>query len=670
MNAAQEFDVYRALFAASPDGLLLVDADGRIVMANPAVGHLLGYSIEELTRLSVDALVPDAIRARHAEHRGDYAAQPRSRPMGTSAELAARRRDGSLVMVEIALSPLVTNGRALVVATMRDVGAYPRVRQALQRARYGECVAEVGRFAVDVRDVQLLMREIPGSALRALQADQAVLYLLEPSGAECHVAARAGLARIEPEGVRLPIRAETPWGFAFSRGEPTVVDDYRLEKRFSVPASYLDSGLLSAVAAPLGSRGRTVGLLAVRARRAGRFGRDEVQFVQSLANLLASSLQRAESEEALAHAQRLESIGQLSGGIAHDFNNLLTVILGNMQVLDDLPSMQDETARELVAAATRAGRRGAELTTKLLAFSRRQLLQPVRVDVSALVESLAAMLRRTLDQRIVIATEIPPQPAFALADTAQLESALLNLAINARDAMPDGGSITLGVRPDGQWVTLWVADTGAGMPEAVRQRAFEPFFTTKEKGRGTGLGLSSVYGFVTQSRGTVDLDSAPGRGTTVTLRIPCWHDTPSAAATAADRGRALPDGLRVLLVEDDAEVRKVVAAFLRRLGATPTDRPDAEQALAALDAGLPFDLVLTDVALGPGLRGTDLAARLRQSRPDLPVVLMSGFASELLEAEQTLLQPGELLRKPFTRDELASAVLRALDAHAHGRMAP
>jgi CheY-like chemotaxis protein len=280
--------------------------------------------------------------------------------------------------------------------------------------------------------------------------------------------------------------------------------------------------------------------------------------------------------------------------------------------------------------------------------------------MQTMLDSLAGMLRRTLDQRIRNALDVQPGCPPLRADPGQLESALLNIAINARDAMPDGGLLSFSAAPDGDMVAITVADTGSGMTDEVRERAFEPFFTTKEHGRGTGLGLSTVYGFAKQSNGAVEIHGAPGSGTTVTLRIPRWRD--AAAETRADEAAAapLPPGLRVLLVEDDAEVRRVVHGFLRVLGCAVTGAADAEQALALLDDGLQVDVLLTDIALGAGLRGTELA-RLAQARGrGLPVLLMSGFASEMLEPETGEPLPWELLRKPYSREQLAHALVRTL----------
>ena len=670
-----DLTVFRSLFAAYPDALLLVDSQGFIVLANPAAVSLFGYSLHELLGMPVDALVPESIRPRHAAYREAYARNPRPRPMGTQMDLVAKRRDASEVMVEIALSPLQDHGLPGVVAAIRGIGVYPRVKQALQRARYAEHVAQMGRVAVDTRDPQLLLDQVPKAAVEALQVDTCVVFLLEANGLEFRVASGVGLLPGENTSQRVANRTDTPPGFVLSEGKPVVVDDYSHERRFRVPQAYIDADLTSGLAVPLSDRGRIVGALTVRSRRAQRFGDDEVRLLESLSSLLATSLQRAQTEEQLNHAQRLESVGQLTGGIAHDFNNLLTVISGNLQVLEELPSVADDAvAQQMVGAATRATRRAAELTGKLLAFSRRQVLQPSRVDVSALLDSLTSMLRRTLDQRIEITLGGSPACPPCLADPGQLESALLNIAINARDAMLDGGRLSFSCRSipvvppelrdelsdasEGAYVAVEISDTGGGMSEAVKERAFEPFFTTKAAGRGTGLGLSTVYGFAKQSRGAIRLDSTVGVGTTVTLYLPRLREAEvSGESDAAVHGN-LPAGLHVLMVEDDAEVRTVVQRFLASHGCRVTACINGEQALALLTPDPTFDLLLTDIALGAGMRGTELARQVKQRRPNLPVLLMTGFSSAVIESP-----PGwEVLRKPYTRAELARAIAKVLAA--------
>ena len=382
-------------------------------------------------------------------------------------------------------------------------------------------------------------------------------------------------------------------------------------------------------------------------------------------------------DEQKLHAQRMESVGQLTGGLAHDFNNLLTVIQGNLQALQDLPSVRADTEGvSLVSAALRATQRGAELTRSLLAFSRRQKLAPAAVDVPALLRSLLGMLRRTVDPRLQLELKAAPSCPPCVADPALLESALLNIALNARDAMPEGGRLSchvdacaelpLQARADlgeGQraaegYLRISMRDTGSGMPEAVRQRAFEPFFTTKEPGRGTGLGLSTAYGFVKQSQGAITLDSSPGAGTCITLYLPLERRAvPRPAAARAASLQALR-GVEVMLVEDDLEVMAVSLAFLRHLGCEVRAYASGEHALQALESEAPPALLLSDVTLGEGMRGTVLASEMRLRWPTVAVLLMSGYPPTACELGDPA--AAELLAKPFSRDELAQAMLRAL----------
>lgn len=663
--------VFRSLFLAYPDALLLVDLQGVIGLANPAALALLGYTESELIGLSVDELVPNAIRPRHSAYRKAYAESPRARPMGTQMDLVAKRRDGSEVMVEIALSPLQDHGLPYVVAAIRGVGAYPRVKQALQRARYAEYLAQFGRDAVDAPHSSTLAELVSRIAAEALQVEMAKVLLLKPSGLELRIAAGVGLLPNEQIGDPLRIEPGTPTGCVVAEGKPILISDYAHEQRFRIPERYVGAGMACELSVPLADRGRTIGILVVRSRTPGRLGDEETRFLESLSSMLATVFQRERSEEALDHAQRLETVGQLTGGVAHDFNNLLTIISGNLQVLEDSPQYAgDAFLQQLVGAASRATKRGAELTGKLLAFSRRQVLQPTVVDVTALLGSLRDMLRRTLDQHIAISLQ--SEQALCMADPMQLESALLNVAINARDAMPRGGSIAFVCRavaslPDGLdieheqppedgFVAISVSDTGDGMSESVKERAFEPFFTTKETGRGTGLGLSTVYGFARQSHGAVSLASAPGVGTTVTIYLPRVGLDLAADDLDPTTLDELPPGLRVLLVEDDAEVRDVVRQFLTSLACEIVVANNAEEAMRVLAQNSGIDLLLTDVLLGAGKRGTELADAALASHPGLPVLLMSGFSSELLNEPSGR----ELLRKPFTRAELRQALARAL----------
>ena len=287
--------LFRSLFAAYPDALIVADSKGMIVLANPAAAELLRYPIDGLLGLNVDALVPDGIRPRHESFRQAYARNPIPRPMGSQVELVAKRRDGTDVMVEIALSPLQDHGLPLVVAAIRDISAYPRVQQAMRRARYSEFVTQLGRAAVDALDPQVLFERLPGICAEALHVDVVRVFLLESNRFEFRVAAGVGAVPGEEVGMRVANRVDTPPGFVVQYGKPVFVENYASERRFAVPPAYLQLGLTSSLAVPLSDRGRPIGTLSVRSREPRRFGVEELRFLESLANLLAASLQRAQS---------------------------------------------------------------------------------------------------------------------------------------------------------------------------------------------------------------------------------------------------------------------------------------------------------------------------------------------------------------------------------------
>jgi len=360
-------------------------------------------------------------------------------------------------------------------------------------------------------------------------------------------------------------------------------------------------------------------------------------FIGSVRNIT----ERKEAQEILQQAQKMEAIGQLTGGVAHDFNNLLTVILGNLQLLGECVA-DDENARKLVDSALRAGFRGADLTQRLLAFSRKQPLASKPTDINKCVTGAAELIRRTLGENIEIETVLSGGLWRAMIDENQLETALLNLAINSRDAMPDAGKLTIEtmnshldqeyakhkteVTP-GQYVMITVSDTGSGMSPEVLKRVFEPFFTTKEVGKGTGLGLSMIYGFVKQSGGHVAIYSEPGEGTSVKLYLPRATST-GAHVTAPPQEKAMPAGSEtILVVEDDPDVRAYVASALGVLGYTILKAEDGPSALALMKENPDVDLLFTDVVLPGGMNGRELADEIEKLNSDIKVLFTSGYTS-------------------------------------------
>ena len=378
-------------------------------------------------------------------------------------------------------------------------------------------------------------------------------------------------------------------------------------------------------------------------------------------------------EDRLRQSQKLEAIGQLTGGIAHDFNNVLTVILGNAEALREPIGPEDRV--HLAEVTAKAATRAAELTSRLLAFARQQPLNPSQVDVDGLVQGIDVMLARIL--REDIALKIVPGgdgEAMALVDPGQLETAILNLVINAQDAMPEGGDLVLASRSveprdaftelgdaGRDYLLVSVRDTGSGMTPEILARAFDPFFTTKEIGKGSGLGLSMVYGFAQQSGGHVRITSEPGRGTEVQIALPRSRESARYKAPAADPVALVGGSERILVVEDDTLVRNHVVRQLTGLGYEIVVAETGAEALQRVETGEPLDLLFTDVVMPGGMSGPDLAARVRDLRPDLRVLFTSGYSEEVIGSGQHSEISLNLLRKPYRRKELASRIRGALD---------
>lgn len=397
----------------------------------------------------------------------------------------------------------------------------------------------------------------------------------------------------------------------------------------------------------------------------------EQRVAERTTELEAEMASRTRAEAALRQSQKMEAVGQLTGGIAHDFNNMLTGVIGALDIikrriakgrLDDLDRFMD--------AASTSAQRAAGLTARLLAFSRRQSLDLKPIDVDALLHSLEDLLRRTIREnialRIVTGADNPP----AVGDANQLENAILNLAINARDAMPDGGQLTIetraveldgayvSARPDikpGRYVVIAVTDTGVGMAPEVLEKVFDPFFTTKPIGQGTGLGLSMVYGFAHQSDGQVRIHSEPGVGTTVSIYLKAGEAAPEDERRSEARQVPEGSGQTVLLVEDDPSVRLLVRDVLEELSYTTVEAGEANAAIPILASNRPIDLMVSDVGL-PGMNGRQLAEIARQHRPDLPILFITGYAENAAIRAGFLGTNMAMITKPFALDELASKI--------------
>jgi two-component system, cell cycle sensor histidine kinase and response regulator CckA len=615
--------LFRRAFDDAPIGMALIDLDGRWLRLNPALTQMLGRDEDELRVTRLDDLSHPEDRELDRPLIRDLLA---GRRRAYAIEKRFRHADGRVIHALAHVSLMHGDGERPLYFLCQLVDLTERRRAEAER-RTGE---QRLRAIVDNSPALIIVKDLEHRYLLVNRRWEE-LYGVRAEHAVGRTSAEVLLDEVRPDHQALDEEVART-------GEP-----------------------LEAMRELIGPEGDELTMLLVKFPLLDSDGRLSAVCTigTDLTERRRSAEELSELEHRLAQAQRLESVGQLAGGVAHDFNNLLSVILTCVGFARrELPA--GHPVREDVDEIGRAADRAAALTRQLLMFSRREVVRPALLDVGALVAELEHLLARTLNERIDLRIDIEPGADPVLADRAQLEQVLVNLAVNARDAMSDGGTLTIAAAPAADGVRVTVADDGAGMSADVRDRAFEPFFTTKPPGEGTGLGLATVHGVVTDSGGTVEIASAPGAGTTVTVWLPGTREPGPVAEEPPVPDEPAVRSERVLVVEDQDPVRRQACRILEEVGFTVREAAGAEEALAAWT---PVDVLVTDVVM-PGTTGTDLAQQARERNPDLRVVLMSGHTEDVIVRSGARAGSLAFLQKPFTRETLLAAVDDALAAPA------
>ena len=678
---------FRAAVQATRGVLWTNDADGRMVGEQPGWAALTGQTLDEYQGYGwAKAVHPDD--ADGTLQAWKEAVERRST---FNFEHRIRRCDGTWRTCSVRAIPVLadTGDVAEWVGVHTDVTDERLAESALrEESRILETLNKTGAALAAQLDVDGIVRNVTDAGVE-LTAAQFGAFFYNVTNAAGDSYMLFTLSGAEPSQFDFGMPRATAVFHPTFAGEGIIRSDDitadprygRNDPHFGMPKGHLP--VVSYLAVPVTSRsGEVLGGLFFGHPAAARFTERHERLMVGIAAQAAVAIDNARlyqavqqsketleqrvrertselatANEALAQSQKLQALGELTGGIAHDFNNLMTVVSGSADFLLRKPDLPDDKRLKYLQAIADTAQRATSLTEQLLAFGRRQAIKPEILDIDVRLDAFGEVLSRALGSRVEVLLDLNSSPAVVEVDPTQLETAVLNAAVNGRDAMPNGGRLTITTRlikdATGQWLRLSISDNGLGMPERVLTRAFEPFFTTKEVGKGTGLGLSQIHGFAAQAGGRAEIDSREGEGTTINIILPTSKEKP-VPPTPFRSADALPPGLRILLVEDNFQVREFAEELLRDLGCQVLSADGAESALTMLSAN-DIDFLLTDVVM-PGISGVELAREVRALDPALPILLATGYSDEILKNEPEFL----IVAKPYSAETLAQAMKAAL----------
>jgi len=674
----------RAIVDTALDGVITIDAAGIVTEWNAQATAIFGWTREEaMGKPLSETIIPERDREAHAQGIREYLKTGVGPVLNRRIEIAARHRDGHEFPVELAVSPARIGETYIFSAFVRDITERRRDERRLA-SQYA-----VTRVLSEAVTLEEAVPKIIQAVGESLEWDLGVFWRLDKQAGTLRCLHHWHAAGISVDEV---IAANQGHGFKagqglpgqiWERGQPVWIRDIMVDPTLVRAEVAISAGLHGGFGFPIRIGGDIEGVIEFFSRQVREPDKELLSMITDLALRIGQFGERARTEEALhqteaqlRQAQKMEAVGRLAGGVAHDFNNLLTVIRGYSELILSRLTTEDPARRE-IEEVKKAADRAAGLTSQLLAFSRRQFVTTKIVDLNAVIMNMDGMLRRLLGEDIVdLCVDLEPQLASIKADPGQIEQVIMNLAVNARDAMPTGGQLTIETRnvlvetgprrdivtlKEGSYVLLAIRDTGQGMSEETQSHLFEPFFTTKEKGKGTGLGLSTVYGIVKQSGGTISIDSTLGQGTTCKIFFPKVDEASEPVpAVNGSLGKAIGRET-ILLVEDDPSVRGLVQEALRLSGyEVLVARHGIEALLTGGKHMGPIHLLLTDVAM-PQMSGPEVAEKLTGVRPDIKVLYMSGYPDHPVFEQGGFKRDTAFLQKPFTPNVLTQKVREVLD---------